>query len=251
MLLLRLLTAQQYSAEETQAEFFLPFHTWPPLTSSKAREMLRRALHHPSNESAFPQLFISGQDDALITMCGFYHASFANLHTKFQIQFEKYIPYTSKDGWIRKVRTQRQEARKTSFALIHSLFEIGVVMDQNLRFLCGIAGDLWPYPRTTFSLASIFPSPFGESVERWHTRKSDSPYRLGKSVNFEATIAAKCPALTNCWWARMASRSDLRELATSSTHLRQESWSTTLKMRNFVSVFAIIFCGKLSFKAQK
>jgi hypothetical protein len=27
MLLLRLLTAQQYSAEETQAEFFLPFHT--------------------------------------------------------------------------------------------------------------------------------------------------------------------------------------------------------------------------------
>ena len=33
----------------------------------------------------------------------------------------------------------------------------------------------------------------------------------------------------------------------NTSSLRQESWSTTLKMRNFVSVFAIIFCGKLSF----
>jgi hypothetical protein len=47
----------------------------------------RGALVHP-NESSFKKLFQSGgQDNTLVTLCGFDHSSFKKLHSKFQSFF--------------------------------------------------------------------------------------------------------------------------------------------------------------------
>ena len=54
------------------------------------------------DKSAFTHLFNSGHNDALITLTGFDHAAFNELHSLFEPWFEGYAPYT-KDGVIQKV----------------------------------------------------------------------------------------------------------------------------------------------------
>jgi hypothetical protein len=163
MLLLVLLVTEQLD----QNPLDLSFQSTLDVNSCRLRQgkIRRLALHHP-NELAFVKLFDSGQDDALITMCGFDHASFASLHAKFEIEFDKYMPY-SRDGRIRKLPTQHHEkrcGRPCLLSLVCSLIRIDSGMDQNPRFLCGFAGNLWPYPWSAVSLGSIFtPSCGGRS----------------------------------------------------------------------------------------
>jgi hypothetical protein len=57
----------------------------------------RRALLPPS-QSPLSHLFNSGQDDALVTLCGFDHRTFSTLHDKFKVDFDKYSPYCRRGG---------------------------------------------------------------------------------------------------------------------------------------------------------
>lgn len=53
---------------------------------------LRRGSLHEVGSSSFCRLFASQQDDALITMCGFDHASFSSLLVVFEPLFLQYSP---------------------------------------------------------------------------------------------------------------------------------------------------------------
>ena len=74
------------------------FHSKLTLFSRRLRQgkIRRGALLNP-NESAFEFLFNSGQDDALVTLCGFDHQSFATLHNRFKPLFDNNSPYKN-DG---------------------------------------------------------------------------------------------------------------------------------------------------------
>jgi len=62
---------------------------------------IHRGVLMPPSQSAFQYLFNSGQDDALVTLCGFDHASFNDLHALFKTQFDKYSPY-GKNGMVQQ-----------------------------------------------------------------------------------------------------------------------------------------------------
>jgi hypothetical protein len=76
----------------------------------------RDALLHP-NQSLFQHLFNSGQDDALITLCGFDHLSFASLHSRFKPLFDNYLPYKRR-GW----RIIRHNTKKAGQRLLNSIY---------------------------------------------------------------------------------------------------------------------------------
>jgi DDE superfamily endonuclease len=54
---------------------------------------IRRRSLQPAANSSFSRLFASGQDDALITLCGFNHASFTTLLALFEPMFHQYSPF--------------------------------------------------------------------------------------------------------------------------------------------------------------
>ena len=58
---------------------------------------IRRQALQPVANSSFCRLFASGQDDALITLCGFNHASFATLLALFEPMFHQYSPFYVND----------------------------------------------------------------------------------------------------------------------------------------------------------
>ena len=59
---------------------------------------IRRGALLPPSQSAFMFLYNSGQDDALVTLCGFDHASFSALLALFEPIFNDYSPYSSSAG---------------------------------------------------------------------------------------------------------------------------------------------------------
>ena len=79
---------------------FLSFHSFLSLGSQRRRKgTVRCGALLPPQASAFTALFNSGQDDALITLCGFDHASFTMLLGLFKPLYDNLTPY-SKDGMI-------------------------------------------------------------------------------------------------------------------------------------------------------
>ena len=83
---------------------------------------IRRASLQAPSQSAFQYLYDSGQDDALVTLCGFDHQSFASLHALFAVEFEQYSPYSA-DGRIR-----RRPARRRRRRLLTSIQCLGLVL---------------------------------------------------------------------------------------------------------------------------
>jgi hypothetical protein len=73
--------------------------------SSEARRRrcakIRRISLQDPNQSAFWTLFQSGQDDALITLCGFDHTSFNQLHNLFVPFYNEFTPRDHPEGMIR------------------------------------------------------------------------------------------------------------------------------------------------------
>jgi hypothetical protein len=163
--------------------------------------MRRLSLHHPQ-ESSFAKFFNSGQDDTLVTMCGFDHTSFAILHAKFKVEYNKYTPY-SKNGQILKLPPQqdvrignKKHGQPTLIAFFHSLFGVSIDLDQNPRFvdtvlqvIVGLTlGQLSLWLRFSFQLVVkvLRDDPHAKAMI-----PSDMEIR-----GFEAAIVAKYPALT-------------------------------------------------------
>jgi len=92
--------------QEKQENGFTPTSRMINRLSFEARrrrhgKIRRVSLLHPS-ASAFEKLYQSQQDDALITLCGFDHASFQQLHALFHPIFSTRTPHGS-SGMIEKL----------------------------------------------------------------------------------------------------------------------------------------------------
>lgn len=209
MLLLCLLAEEQQQHEQEQINNSLLFRSTLELDSRRLRQgKLRRcSLHHPS-ESSFSRFFNSGQDDALVMMCGFDHASFVNLRAKFKIEFERYTPYTQ-DERIRMLRTNRRQQRGVVVKkkrgrprLLSSIQSLGLALTWTrtqgsyavMQVIFGLTpGQLSLWLR--FLRRLLVKVLTNDQLTRM-TVPTDSETR-----NFEVAIASKYPTLTNCWGA--------------------------------------------------
>ncbi len=208
MLLLCLLMAQQpYNfRNNTTNSADASFHSTLILNSRRLRQgkMRRLSLHHP-RESSFAKLFNSGQDDALVTMCGFDHASFAILHAKFKVEYDKYSPY-SKNGRIRKLPPQQDvrtgNKKRGRPRLLSSIHCLGLALTWTrtqgsyavLQVIFGLTPgqlSLWLRFSRRLVVKVLRDDPHAKVMI-----PSDMEIR-----SFEAAIVAKYPALTNCWGA--------------------------------------------------
>lgn len=207
ILLLLLLAEDEEQQEQQQRRTNSSlFRSNLDINSRRARQgkIRRRSLLRPG-ESAFAKLFDSGQDDALVTICGFDHASFALLHTKFKVEFDRFTPYNTKrgDGRIATIgiratnRTVR--GRKRLLTSIHCL---GLAL-------------AWTRTQGSYSVLQIMFGLTASHLSLWlrFARRlvvkilRDDPIAQvsiptdDEIANFEAAIQAKYPALTNCWGA--------------------------------------------------
>ena len=90
------------------------------------------ALQHPLS-SPFWTLFNSKHDDALITLCGFDHASFELLHQLFKPCFYSFTPCRKNTDFI--VRNSTTKKGRQRYLLFHQLSSAWVSMDQDSWFL--------------------------------------------------------------------------------------------------------------------
>jgi hypothetical protein len=126
---------------------------------------------------------------------------------KFQIQFEKYTPYTSKDGQIRKVSQNtapRWELSRSAedLRLLSSIHFLGLVLSWTrtqgsyavLQVIFGLTPgqlSLWLQFSRRLLVKVLRDDPLAKVTVPTHL----------EICNFEAAIASKYPALTNCWRA--------------------------------------------------
>jgi len=76
--------------------------------------VIRRAALHSPNKAPFWKLFNSQQDDALVTLCGFNHKYFTELHDLFQPMFDTYTPYGDGFHIVPKVRKKGGQKRSVT-----------------------------------------------------------------------------------------------------------------------------------------
>ena len=121
LLICILLLEEEEQQEEEQQE--LSFRQCLDHHSRRLRSgaIRRGALQAPS-KSAFQYLFKSGQDDALVTLCGFDHQSFATINALFDVEYRQYSPFTV-NGQIRR-RPLRNRRRR----LLSSIQCLGLVL---------------------------------------------------------------------------------------------------------------------------
>jgi hypothetical protein len=158
---------------------------------------IRRGALADPNASAFSRLFSSKQDDALVTLCGFDHKSFAKLHSNFEPLFNNYSPYQNRGRRIAKHNQNKGQRR-----LLNSIQCLALVLAWTrtrgslavLQIIFGItAGRLSLWLRFGRRLLlkmlrsdplAIVSMPTADEIE-----------------SFVSAISAKYPALTNCWGA--------------------------------------------------
>ena len=145
----------------------------------------------------FEVLFASGQDDALVTLCGLDHASFEMLHTNFRTLFDDFSPYGEKGRII-----QRHNKNKGAPRLITSRQCLGLVLawtrtrDSNaiLQLIFGLTAgplSLWMRFGRRLLLTTLREDPNGAIA-----MPDDDEIDL-----YIAVINEKYPALHNCWGA--------------------------------------------------
>ena len=91
------------AAADESSQAATPFRKKLVRASRRFRQgKIRHGALLPPAQSAVEVLFTSGQEDALVTLCGFDHASFAMIHTPFRTLFDNYSPYSNKGRTIRQ-----------------------------------------------------------------------------------------------------------------------------------------------------
>ena len=158
---------------------------------------IRRLSLDPPNASAFVRLFCSGQDDALVTLCGFDHRSFKSLHNLFAPLYDDYSPYVARGRLIVKHNKEKGGRR-----LLTSWHCLGLILAWTrtrgslavLQIIFGVAASglsLWlRFGRRMLIQAlrsnelAVVALPTEEELQR-----------------FVAAVTRKYPALHNCWGA--------------------------------------------------
>ena len=168
------------------------------LSSRRLRQgkIRRGALLHP-RQSSFEFLFNSGHDDALVTLCGFDHASFADIHQKFKPLFDSNSPYTNKGRLI-----GQHNIKKGGRRLITSTQGLALVLAWTrtqgsfaaLQLIFGFTPgrlSLWLRFGCRMLLRVLSAEPLAIPTMPTDEEVDD----------FVHCITEKYPALTNCWGA--------------------------------------------------
>jgi DDE superfamily endonuclease len=195
LILLYLIVNQMQQDDESAGSAFKEQLT---LASRRLRQgkIRRGALLHPS-QSAFSFLFHSGHDDALVTLCGFDHASFAAIHQRFEPLFDNNSPYTN-DG--RRIRQHNRNFGGRR--LITSTQGLALVLAwtrtqgsfASLQLIFGFTPgrlSLW----LRFGIQMLLRILSGDPLAIPTMPSND------ELDDFVSSITAKYPALTNCWGA--------------------------------------------------
>lgn len=106
----------------------LPLRDLLPIPELRRRQgKIRRKALLPPEKSPFMVLYETGQDDALITLCGFDHHSFGLLHELFKPFFDNYSPmiFNYGNGLITKKDSSERRGRPRS---ITSIMCLGLVL---------------------------------------------------------------------------------------------------------------------------
>jgi DDE superfamily endonuclease len=163
------------------------------LRSGKIR---RLSLDLP-NASAFARLFGSGQDDALVTLCGFDHRSFESLHNLFGPLYDNYSPHALRGRLIVKHNKSKGGRR-----LLTSWHYLALIL-------------AWTRTRGSLAVLQIIFGVTASSLSLW--------LRFGRRMlikalwsnelavvalptaeelqGFVAAVTRKYPALQDCWGA--------------------------------------------------
>jgi hypothetical protein len=156
----------------------------------------RDALLHPS-QSSFQHLFNSGQDDTLITLCGFDHISFASLHSRFKPLFDNYLPYKRQGQCIVQHNT-----RKAGRRLLNSIQCLALVLAwTRTRSSMAVLEILFGITSGHLSLGLRFGQQLLFKVLRADQHAIVSMPSEEEVDDFIGAINMKYPALTNCWGA--------------------------------------------------
>jgi len=78
---------------------------------------IRRGALLTPDKSPFAYLFHSGQDDALVTLCGFDYTSFERIHVLFKPFYETTV-FCEETGMIRKIKHPGRPRTFTSWMLL-------------------------------------------------------------------------------------------------------------------------------------
>jgi hypothetical protein len=163
------------------------------LRSGKIR---RLSLNLP-NESAFVRLFSSGQDDALVTLCGFDHRSFESLHNLFGELYDQHSPHALRGRLIVKHNTKKGGRR-----LLTSRHCLALIL-------------AWTRTRGSLAVLQIIFGVTASSLSLWlrfGRRMLIQALRTNELAvvalptaeelqGFVAAVTRKYPALQNCWGA--------------------------------------------------
>jgi len=162
--------------------------------------MRHGTIHHstlmPPSQSAFQYLYKSGQDDASVTLCGFDHASFNDLHAFFKTQFDKYSPY-GKNGMTKKLKKKFKRPRLLSSIQCLALSLAWTRTRGSLKVLQIIFG-LTP---AHLSLWLRFARRLVVKILKDDPRAKVQMPTDRELEQFIKAIEAKYPALKDCWGA--------------------------------------------------
>jgi hypothetical protein len=158
---------------------------------------IRRGALLAPTQSPFEVLFNSGQDDALVTLCGFDHASFESLHTPFRILFDNHSPYSNKGRTIRP-HNKTKSARR----LVTSRQCLGLVLAwTRTRGSLAVLQLIFGFTAGHLSLWMRFGRRLLLRVLREDRNGAVVMPDNDEIDTFIAAIRAKYPALHNCWGA--------------------------------------------------
>ena len=157
----------------------------------------RGALHAPYM-SYFSVIFVSGQDDALVALCGFDQYSFRMLLDLFDPLFGFLLPYADEDGFL-SIRPNPNRGRPRSVTATECL-ALALAWTRTrgpLRYLCIIFGvtlgrlSIW----NRFARRIIIFGLINHPLARVAMPSED------ELLSYVSAISAKYPILTDVWGA--------------------------------------------------
>ena len=169
---------------------------------------IRRGALLPPSESAFMHLFNSGQDDALITLCGFDHESFAMLLNLFEPYFDQYTPHmlnkdsSSSAGYFKRVKKGKSGKRQGRPRIFTAVMVLGLVLAwTRTRGSYKVLQIIFGFTSTPLSLWLRFGRRVLVQVLQKHPLARVEMPNEEQLQDFTEAISGKYPSLSNVWGA--------------------------------------------------
>jgi hypothetical protein len=157
---------------------------------------IRRGALQTVADSSFCRLFASGQDDALVTLCGFDHASFRCLLALFEPLFNHYTPYSDGKSTFTIKRSQSRGRPRQ----VTSTVALGLVLAwTRTRGSSMVLQVIFGVTASVLSLWLRFGRRVLVRILRNHPKARVEMPDGNEIESFKKAINDKYPTLTNVW----------------------------------------------------